>query len=147
MNKWVIVIQNSRYYFIPTNKQKLGFGLGLAYNDWALERLERATVFENCSKEDVEAQLDTLPHLKYSKCMRKVVAYEEAEQEYKARLADEMARDKRYNDLLLLAEKEPDTIMVVEVTKPFVGTLRASAKEVIKVITSKWFDFESQKDG
>lgn len=136
MNKWVIVIQNSRYYFIPTNKQKLGFGC--AYDDWALERLEQATAFENCSKEDVEARLDTLPYLKYSK----VVSYEEAEQEYKARLVDETARNKHHDDLSLLAEKEPDTVIVAEVTKPFIGTLRAAAKEAVKVITSKWFDFD-----
>jgi len=101
--------------------------------------LAKAKIFKNVSRQSVIDKLEN--ELNFGRCLRSVEAYDEAEQEYLARVSYTKLRHERYAYLVALAKEFPEKKIKAALNYPFVGLVTATTKEMLKAVGNAHADF------
>lgn len=121
---WVIVIQLNEYL---TENGELSYDF------------KQAKVYRQTSKREVEALLENMEG--FGRCMRNVVGYKQAEQDYYIKNAGKKLREACYEYLTELAKNAPGVTVKLNVHSPFIGVLTATAGEALKALRNESADF------
>jgi len=124
VSDWVIVIQLNEY---------------LTENGDLTWDFKQAKVYRQTSRCEVEALLESMEE--FGRCIRQVVEYKQAEQDYYIKFAGKKLRKACYEYLTELAKNAPDAKIKLVVHSPFVGLLTATAGEALKALRNESADF------